>query len=89
MSSERFKKDITSMGSTAEKLQRLRPVTFHHKSVTTGTLEYGLRAEEVAKVYPERVLRNASGRIVGVRYDELAPMLLNELQQQGSTNPRP
>lgn len=26
--------------------------------------------------------RNQSGRIEGVRYDELAPLLLNELQQQ-------
>jgi Arm DNA-binding domain len=30
----------------------------------------------------ELVLRNESGRIDGVHYDELAPMLLNEVQQQ-------
>jgi cell division FtsZ-interacting protein ZapD len=36
----------------------------------------------VAKVYPELVIRNETGRIDGVRYDELAPMLLNEVQQQ-------
>jgi hypothetical protein len=36
----------------------------------------------VAKVYPELVIRDKSGRINGVRYDELAPMLLNEVQQQ-------
>jgi hypothetical protein len=28
------------------------------------------------------VIRDQSGRIDGVRYDELAPMLLNEVQQQ-------
>jgi len=34
-------------------------------------------------VYPELVVRDATtGRIDGVRYDELAPMLLNEAQQQ-------
>jgi hypothetical protein len=36
----------------------------------------------VAKVYPELVIRDEKGRIDGVRYDELAPMLLNEVQQQ-------
>jgi hypothetical protein len=41
-----------------------------------------LIAEEVAKVYPELVIRDEKGRIDGVRYDELAPMLLNEIQQQ-------
>jgi hypothetical protein len=39
-------------------------------------------AEEVAEIYPGLVVRDESGRIQGVRYDELAPMLLNELQQQ-------
>jgi hypothetical protein len=29
------------------------------------------------------VIRDASGRIDGVRYDELAPMLLNVVQHQG------
>jgi hypothetical protein len=47
--------------------------------------EYGLSAEEVAKVYPELVIRSESGRIDGVRYDELAPMLLNEVQKRNAT----
>jgi hypothetical protein len=34
------------------------------------------------KVYPELVIRDEKGRIDGVRYDELAPMLLNEVQHQ-------
>jgi Chaperone of endosialidase len=80
-SSERYKTAITSMGAATEKLQRLRPVTFHLKSEPDGALQYGLIAEEVAKVYPELVIRDATGRIQGVRYDELAPMLLNEVQQ--------
>jgi len=82
VSSERFKTAITPMGSNSEKLQQLRPVTFHLKTDPHGTLQYGLIAEEVAKVYPELVIRDDSGRIDGVRYDELAPMLLNEMQRQ-------
>jgi hypothetical protein len=70
------------MGSDTAKLEQLRPVSFRLKSDATGTRQYGLIAEEVAKVYPELVIRNESGRIDGVRYDELAPMLLNEVQQQ-------
>jgi hypothetical protein len=57
-------------------------VTFHYKVDSQGTLRYGLIAEEVAKVYPELVVRDQDGRIDGVRYDELAPMLLNEVQKQ-------
>jgi hypothetical protein len=70
------------MGAKTEQLQQLRPVTFHYKADPQGTVRYGLIAEEVAKVYPELVVRDDLGRIDGVRYDELAPMLLNEMQQQ-------
>jgi hypothetical protein len=82
VSSERFKTDIAPMGSDSSKLQALRPVKFHLKTDPNGNVQYGLIAEEVAKVYPELVIRDATGRIDGVRYDELAPMLLNEMQEQ-------
>ncbi len=55
-SSERFKTGIAPMGSNTEKLQQLRPVTFHYKADAEGTLRYGLIAEDVAKVYPELVV---------------------------------
>ena len=83
-SSERYKTAIAPMGFTTDKLQRLRPVTFHLKNDPKGDMQYGLIAEEVAQVYPELVIRNAAGRIDGVRYDELAPMLLNEVQKQAA-----
>jgi hypothetical protein len=83
-SSERFKTAIAPMGSNTAQLGELRPVTFQLKSDATGTRQYGLIAEEVAKVYPELVIRDEKGRIDGVRYDELAPMLLNEVQKQAA-----
>ena len=86
VSSERFKTAITPMGSNSAKLEQLRPVTFKLKSDATATRQYGLIAEEVAKVYPELVIRDEKGRIDGVRYDELAPMLLNEAQRQQRIN---
>ena len=73
------------MGSSTAKLEQLRPVTFHLRTDPKGALQYGLVAEEVAKVYPELVIRDEKGRIDGVRYDELAPMLLNEMQKEQAT----
>jgi hypothetical protein len=81
-SSERYKTAIAPMGPATAGLQALRPVTFHLKTEPHGAIQYGLIAEEVAAVYPELVIRGESGKIEGVRYDELAPMLLNEVQQQ-------
>jgi hypothetical protein len=83
-SSERFKTAIAPMGSDTTKLEQLRPVSFKLKSDATGTRQYGLIAEEVAKVYPELVIRDQNGRIVGVRYEELAPMLLNEMKKRNA-----
>jgi hypothetical protein len=84
VSSERFKVGIAPMGLNTVKLQELRPVTFHLKTDPNGALQYGLIAEEVAQVYPELVIRDQKGRIDGVRYDELAPMLLREIQRQAA-----
>lgn len=83
-SSERFKSDIATMGSSTEKLSQLRPVKFHYKHDKDATQYYGLVAEEVAEVYPELVIHGPHGRIDGVRYDELSPMLLNVVQQQAA-----
>jgi hypothetical protein len=81
-SSERYKTAIAPMGANSQKLQQLRPVTFHLKTDPEGAVQYGLIAEEVDKIYPELVIRDDQGKIQGVRYDELAPMLLNEMQKQ-------
>jgi len=61
-------------------------VSFHLKTDLAGAVQYGLIAEEVDKVYPELVIRDDTGKIQGVRYDELSPMLLNEMQQQQRIN---
>jgi hypothetical protein len=84
VSSERYKTSVTSMGSATEKLGQLRPVTFRYKRDPRGPRQFGLIAEEVAKVYPELVVRDAKGQILSVRYDELGPMLLNLVQQQAA-----
>jgi len=86
-SSRRFKDDINDMGDDTSKLYQLRPVTFYYKSQYddgTHTLQYGLIAEEVAKVMPNLVAYGKDGTPYTVRYNLLAPMLLNELQKQHS-----
>jgi len=81
-SSARYKRDITAMGTQSDKMLELRPVTFAYTEDAAGVKRYGLIAEEVATVYPELVTRLATGEVQGVRYQELIPMLLNELQRQ-------
>jgi hypothetical protein len=85
-SSERYKTDVRPLDSDADRLSQLRPVSFHLKSEPGGAVQYGLIAEEVDKVYPELVIRDLEGRVQGVRYDELAPMLLHEVQRQQQVN---
>jgi hypothetical protein len=82
LSSARYKRDIAPMGTSSEKVLALRPVTFAYRDDTRGVTHYGLIAEEVAAVYPELVTHTAAGEVQTVKYQELIPMLLNELQRQ-------
>ena len=81
-SSEGFKKDIATMEKTSEAILSLRPVTFHYKTDTRGTPQFGLIAEEVAKVNPELVLPDKEGKPYTVRYDAVNAMLLNEFLKE-------
>ena len=78
VSSKRFKKDISTMEKASEAILSLRPVTFHYKTDTKGTPQFGLIAEEVAKVNPALVLPDKEGKPYTVRYDAVNAMLLNE-----------
>jgi Chaperone of endosialidase len=81
-SSERFKKDITTMDKASEVIMGLRPVTFHYKSDAKETPQFGLIAEEVAKVNPALVLSDKDGKPFTVRYDQVNAMLLNEFLKE-------
>jgi hypothetical protein len=82
VSSERFKKDIAAMDKASEAIMSLRPVTFHYKTDTKGTPQFGLIAEEVAKVNPALVLPDKEGKPYTVRYDQVNAMLLNEFLKE-------
>jgi hypothetical protein len=81
-SSARFKKDIATMDETSEAILSLRPVTFHYKTDAKGIPQFGLIAEEVAKVNPALVLPDKGGKPYTVRYDAVNPMLLNEFLKE-------
>ncbi len=84
LSARRFKTDIADMAAASEALLALRPVTFHYKPELDklGIPQFGLVAEEVAKVNPDLVTRDAKGELSTVRYEAVNVMLLNEFLKE-------
>ncbi len=83
-SSARFKEAIKPMDKASEAILALQPVTFHYKKNLDpkGSRQSGLVAEEVAKVDPDLIVRDAEGKPFTVRYDEVNAMLLNEFLKE-------
>jgi hypothetical protein len=88
VSSQKFKLDVQDMGAGTDFIYKLRPVTFiWDKTANEGlhdapdTRQFGLIAEEVAKVQPELAGYDQEGAPLNVHYDRLVPMLLNEIQR--------
>jgi hypothetical protein len=63
VSSARYKHGIHDMGRRSSGLMKLRPVTFMYKNDPEKVRQYGLVAEEVARVYPELVSYGADGKV--------------------------
>ena len=83
-SSERFKGDIKPMNKASESILALKPVTFHYKKEVDpdDIPQFGLVAEQVEKVNPDLVARDAKGEVYTVRYDAVNAMLLNEFLKE-------
>jgi hypothetical protein len=79
-SSARFKDDIKPMNKASEAILALKPVTFRYKHELDpdGIPQFGLVAEQVEKVNPDLVARDADGKVNTVRYEAVNAMLLNE-----------
>jgi len=90
-SSARFKEGIKPMDKTSEAIFSLQPVTFRYKKAfdPQALPQFGLVAEQVAeqvaKVSPDLVARDAEGKPFTVRYDEVNAMLLNEFLKEHHT----
>jgi hypothetical protein len=83
-SSERFKDKIQPMDKASEAILALKPVTFHYKHELDpdGIPQFGLVAEDVEKVNPDLVARDAAGKVYTVRYEAINAMLLNEFLKE-------
>jgi hypothetical protein len=86
-SSERFKAEIKPMDKASEAVLALKPVTFRYKHEVDpkGIPQFGLVAEQVAKVNPDLVDRDGKGEIYTVRYEAVNAMLLNEFLKEHCT----
>jgi Chaperone of endosialidase len=83
-SSARYKDEIKPMDKASEAILALRPVTFRYKKEIDpdSTPQFGLVAEDVAKVSPDLVVHDGEGEIYTVRYDAVNAMLLNEFLKE-------
>jgi hypothetical protein len=86
-SSARFKTEIKPMDKSSEAILALKPVTFRYKHEIDpkGISQFGLVAEDVEKVNPALVARDADGKPYTVRYEAVNAMLLNEFLKEHRT----
>ena len=72
------------MDKASEAILALKPVTFRYKrEIDPQSIpEFGLVAEEVEKVNPALVVRDADGKPYTVRYEAVNAMLLNEFLKE-------
>ena len=83
-SSVRFKEAIKPMDKASESILALNPVTFRYKQELDADRipQFGLLAEDVEKVNPDLVVRDADGKLSSVRYEAVNAMLLNEFLKE-------
>jgi hypothetical protein len=85
-SSRRYKTDIKPMDKASESILALKPVSFRYKVHKDTAPQFGLIAEEVAKVNPDLVIYGSDGKPYTVRYDAVNAMLLNEFLKEYRKN---
>jgi endosialidase-like protein len=79
-SSVRYKTALRPFTGGLDLINRLHPISFTWKD--GGMRDVGLGAEDVAKVEPLLVTRNAGGEIEGVKYDRINVVLINAVKEQ-------
>lgn len=79
-SSLRYKTEVQTFLGGLDVVRRLRPITFNWKE--GGMHDIGFGAEEVEKVEPLLITRNAKGEIEGVKYGQITTVLVNAVIEQ-------
>lgn len=84
-SSRRYKTEIQPMDKASESTLALNPASFHYKVHKDSTPQFGLIAEEVAKVNPDLVIYDSDSKPYTARYGAVNAMLLNEFLKEHRT----
>lgn len=79
-SSIRYKHNVNPFRSGLSLIKQLHPVTFNWRA--NNKADFGLVAEEVAKIEPLLASTNEKGEIEGVKYDRVGVVLVNAVQEQ-------
>ncbi len=79
-SSARYKTNIASFNSGLNIVKRLQPVAFNWRA--DNRADFGLVAEDVAKIEPLLATYNEAGEVEGVKYDRVGVVLLNAVKEQ-------
>lgn len=85
-SDEKLKKDIQPMESVLDKISQLVPKTYHWRSEEYpnkkfGTqLEYGLVAQDVEKIFPDMVEKDANG-LKAIHYERLPILSVQAIKE--------
>jgi len=83
-SSRRYKEQIKPMAKASEAILSLRPVEFRYRKEfdVSQAPQFGLVAEDVAKVDPNLVAYDDSGKPYTIHYEAVSVMLLNEFLKE-------
>jgi hypothetical protein len=82
----RLKKDISLLGNTLAKVERLKGVRFHAlPEEAKDPFHIGFIAQELEKEFPEVVLTDDKG-YKSVAYDKLTPILVEAIKELRSEN---
>lgn len=82
-SDKRLKENIEELTESMEKLNKLDAITYSWKDKTKNDdkKHIGLLAQQVMKVFPEAVYKNAEG-YYNIRYEEIIPALIAAVQDK-------
>lgn len=85
VSDERLKDDITPLLNALEKIMQLKGVSFVMKEDPASTIELGLIAQDVEKVYPELIQENDDG-IKRLNYIGMIGPLVESIKELNTKN---
>lgn len=81
-SDARLKTNITSSGYGLDEVMKMQPVQYNWKSNPNNDLQIGFLAQDIQKIIPEAVVEPANGDAMGMKYNELIPVLVKAIQEQ-------